>query len=479
MTRITSYAACLTFFITSFAASAAFAQAQVSFPARFCNVKDYGATGYRDFPETEAFQKAIDACAAKGGGTVEVPRGWWYVGQLTLKNNINLHLAKYAEVHFSSDPKLYGIGDDLKPLAGKRKPGEPRDFFTLIKITDTQNVAITGEGVLDGQGYVWWEALRRSLQGSGTKGAANQSGQAARPVMLLAARSKNLLLEGVTIMNAPAFNIMLDHSEDVTIRKITIQDPPSSPNTDAIDPFNSHNVLIEDNVISCGDDIVAIKATGIDPAHPDAAVSNIVIRNNKIFAGHGISIGSDTAGGIKHVLVENNSFEGSFHGIRIKSRRGYGGEVSDIVFRNNTMKDVDNVMTIADYFQYIPIDMRDPKKLPKGSLLIVDLVYPPDTDPAQPYVENKTPYFHDITIDGLEATGVDAAGIVIGIPEKEISNFTMKNVHIESKTGLIVRNATITAENTTIKSEDGKHIVLQRHGRFKAGAAPQHNQHPR
>jgi polygalacturonase len=472
MTRITSYAACLTLFIALLAAGAVFAQAQVSFPDRICNVKDYGADGYRDYPETEAFQKAIDDCAAKGGGTVEVPHGWWYVGPLTLKSNINFHIAKYADVRFSTDPKLYGIGEDLIPLAGKRAPGERRDFFALLKITDAQNVAITGEGTLDGQGYVWWEALRKSLPAGG---AANQNGHAARPVLLLAARTKNFLLEGVTVTNAPAFNVMLDHTEDVTIRKITIQDPPSSPNTDAIDPFNSHNVLIEDNVISCGDDIVAIKATGVDPQHPDAAVSNIVIRNNKIFNGHGISIGSDTAGGVKHVLVENNTFEGSFHGIRIKSRRGYGGEVSDIVFHNNTMKDVQNVMTIADYFQYIPIDMRVPQKLPKGAMLVIDLVYPADTDPAQPYVKNKTPYFHDITIDGLEATGANSAGIVFGVPEMKISNFTMKNVHIEAKTGLIVRNATINAENTTIKSEDGKHIVLQRQGRFKVVTALRHN----
>jgi polygalacturonase len=462
--RRISFAACSTLFIASLAAGPAFAQAQNSFPDRACNVKDYGAVGYVDYPETAAFQKAIDDCAAKGGGTVEVPRGWWYVGPLTLKSNINFHIAKYADVHFSTDPKLYGIGENLIPLAGKRAPGERRDYFALLKITDAQNVAITGEGTLDGQGYVWWEAIRKSLPPGG---AANQSGHAARPVLLLAARTKNFLLEGVTITNAPAFNVMLDHTENVTVRKITIQDPPSSPNTDAIDPFNSRNVLIEDNTISCGDDIVAIKATGVDPQHPDAAVSNIVIRNNKIFNGHGISIGSDTAGGVKHVLVENNTFEGSFHGVRIKSRRGYGGEVSDIVIRNNKMKDVLNVLTIADYFQYIPIDMRVPQKLPKGAMLIVDLVYPADTDPAQPYVKNKTPYFHDITIDGLEATGVESAGIVLGVPEKEIANFTMKNVHIDGKTGLIIRNATINAENTTITAKEGKPIILQRHGRFK------------
>lgn len=443
--------------------TSAAAQATVSFADRICNVRDYGATGARLTPETAAFQKAIDDCAAKGGGTVEVPRGWWYVGPITLKSNIRLNVAKYAVVQFATDPALYGTTQHPVTPEGKNADR------ALINITDANNVAITGQGTLDGQGYVWWEWMRTYWRNSeaAKSGEANQRQKVTRPRLLLANAVKNLLLEGVTFTNAPSFHVVLNHSENITVRNTSILAPASSPNTDAIDPGNSQNVLIEDNTISCGDDIVAIKGSGVEPGHPEAAVSNIVIRNNKIFGGHGISIGSGTAGGVKHVLIENNTFEGSFHGLRIKTRRGYGGDVSDIVFRNNTMKDVENVLTISSYFQYAPLDLSAAKAA-KDGMLIVDLFYPPENEPAQPYVENQTPDIHDITIDGLTATGAERAGIVIGLPEKEIRNMAMRNVRIEAKTGLIVRNATIRAETTTISATNGDPVLRQRHGRFQA-----------
>jgi polygalacturonase len=456
------FAAVSSLLLGGLTAAPAAAQATVTFADRVCNVRDYGATGARLVPETASFQKAIDDCAAKGGGTVEVPRGWWYVGPLTLKSNIRFNVAKYAVVQFATDPSLYGT--TRYPVSPEGKNADR----ALINIADAHNVAITGEGTLDGQGYVWWEWMREYWRDSeaAKSGEANQRQKVTRPRLLLANNVKNLLLEGVTFTNAPSFHVVLNHSEDITVRNTSILAPASSPNTDAIDPGNSRNVLIEGNTISCGDDIVAIKGSGVEPGHPEAAVSNIVIRNNRIFGGHGISIGSGTSGGVKHVLIENNTFEGSFHGLRIKTRRGYGGEVSDIVFRNNTMKDVENVLTISGYFQYAPLDLSAAKTA-KGGMLIVDLFYPPENERAQPFVENQTPDIHDITIDGLIATGAERAGIVIGLPEREIRTMTMRNVRIEAKTGLIVRNAAIRAETTTISAASGDPVVQQRHGRFE------------
>lgn len=439
------------------------AQATVSFPARVCNVRDYGAEGARLRPETAAFQKAIDDCAAQGGGTVAVPRGWYFVGPLFLKSNIRLDLAKYAVVQFSTDPSLYGTtAHPIDPV------GKGADF-ALINIRDVENVAITGAGTLDGQGNVWWEWMRNYWRDSEAahSGAANQRQMVTRPRLLQARHAKNLLFEGVTFANAPSFHIVLTDTDNVTIRGTTIQSPAPSPNTDAIDPIDSRNVLIENNIISCGDDIVAIKGNGFDPKHPDAVTSNIVIRGNKIFAGHGISIGSGTAGGIRHVLVENNEFVGSLHGFRIKTRRGYGGEVSDIVIRHNTMRDVQNVLTISDYFQYAPLDLNEAKReLASGGMMILDLMYPPQNEKPQPFVQNRTPDVHDVTIDDLTATGADAAGIVFGLPEREIRNVTFRNVHIEAKTGLMVRNATITATDSAITASSGQPVLKQRHGRY-------------
>lgn len=440
------------------------AQATVSFAVRTCNVQDYGAEGGRLVPETAAFQKAIDDCASKGGGTVAVPRGWYFIGPIFLKSNVRLDIAKYAVVQFATDPALYGTTQHPVTPEGKNAD------IALINIRNAENVAITGEGTLDGQGNVWWEWMRDYWRDSeaAKSGAANQRQKVTRPRLLLASNSKNLLFEGVTFANAPSFHIVLTNSDDVTIRKTSILSPAPSPNTDAIDPINSRNVLIEDNTISCGDDIVAIKGSGFDPKHPDGAVSNIVIRNNRIFAGHGISIGSGTSGGVKHVVVENNTFDGSLHGFRIKTRRGFGGEVSDIVIRNNTMRNVQNVLTISGYFQYAPLDMGEARRqVAKGGMLILDLMYPPDDEAAQPFVENQTPDIHDITIDGLTATDAQAAGIVIGLPERQMQKIALKNVRIAAKTGLIVRNAAIAAQDVQIDVSQGKPVILQRHGGFK------------
>lgn len=444
----------------------AHAQASVSFADRICNIKDYGAEGARLTPETAAFQKAIDDCAGKGGGTVEVPRGWYYSGPIFLKSNIRLNIAKYAVVQFATDPSLYGTTQHPVTPEGKNAD------FALVNVRNAENVAITGEGTLDGQGNVWWEWMRNFWRDSEAahSGAANQRQKVTRPRLLLATHSKNLLIEGVTLTNAPSFHVVLTDMDDVTIRKTSILSPAPSPNTDAIDPINSRNVLIEDNVISCGDDIVAIKGSGFDPKHPDAVTSNIVIRNNKIFAGHGVSIGSGTSGGIRHVVIENNEFVGSLHGFRIKTRRGFGGEVSDVVFRNNTMRDVQNVLTISSYFQYAPLDLKKAGgELGKGGMMILDLIYPPEDEPAQPFVKNQTPDIHDITVEGLTATGAEAAGIVFGLPEKELTAITFRDVHIEAKTGFIVRNAEVRTDKATIAVKAGKPVELQWHGTFISG----------
>jgi polygalacturonase len=450
-------------FLAGIFAGAAQAQATVSFAARTCNVRDYGARGGRLVPETAAFQKAIDDCAGKGGGTVEVSRGWYFIGPIFLKSNVRLNLAKYTVVQFATDPALYGTTQHPVTPEGKNAD------IALINIQNAENVAITGEGTFDGQGNVWWEWMRNYWRDSeaARSGAANQRQKVTRPRLLLVTNSKNVLLKGVTFANAPSFHIVLINSDDITIRKTSIISPAPSPNTDAIDPINSRNVLIEDNTISCGDDIVAIKGSGFDPRHPDAAVSNIVIRNNRIFAGHGISIGSGTSGGIRHVVIEGNTFDGSLHGFRIKTRRGYGGEVSDIVIRNNTMHNVQNVLTISDYFQYAPLDMDEARRqVERGGMLILDLMYPPEDEAMQPFVINQTPDIHDITIDGLTATNANAAGIVFGLPEREMTRIVMKNVHIEAETGLIVRNAAIETQDVQINVSQGNPVILQRHGRF-------------
>src|SRR4051812_32514886 len=147
------------------AAAPAAAQAVNSFAPRICNVRDYGAGASRIFPDTAAIQKAIDDCAGKGGGTVEVPRGEYLTGPIFLKSNIRLHLAPCSELFFATDPSLYKADQSRRAFAS----GE---WIALINIADARNVAITGDGRIDGQGAAWWERWtedsRRTRSNGGT-----------------------------------------------------------------------------------------------------------------------------------------------------------------------------------------------------------------------------------------------------------------------------------------------------------------------
>lgn len=434
------------------------AGATVRFPDRICNVRDYGAVAAKLRPDTQAFQTAIDDCAAKGGGMVLVPRGWYLLGPLTLKSNIRFEVTRYAELRFQTDPELYGT--TRAPLTPEGK-GADR---ALINITDASNVAITGAGLIDGQGAVWWEWIREYWKGSeaSRSGKANQGQRVTRPRLILARNAQHLLFEGVRLENAPSFHLVLANTDHVTIRGLTIRAPGNSPNTDGIDPTGSRDVLIENNFISTGDDVIAIKGNGFEPRHPDAGTADITIRNNTIEQGHGISIGSGTSGGVKRVLIENNRFQGSLHGFRIKTRRGFGGEVSNIVLRNNTMRDVQHVLTISSYFAYAPLDENEAaRQVEAGELLVLDLFYPPTSDPAQPFVANQTPDIHHVTIENLTATCAESAGLIIGLPEQAIRNLRLRNIDIEAHEGMLVRHALIQAAGVTVRPRQGPALAAQ------------------
>ena len=430
-------------------AGVAHAQSVNQFPDRVCDVRDHGATGTRIWFDTAAFQAAIEACARAGGGTVRVPRGEWLIEPIFLRSNIRLELQKGAEVLAATDPKLFPQGE----RAG------------LINIRSADNVAVVGEGLIDGQGAVWWERIRaiwRSHPDFARDGQARQQQKDDRPRLILVTDSRNVRFEGVRIENSPSFHLVLNNSEHVTIDRVKITAPAHAPNTDAIDPINSRHVAITNNVISVGDDVVAIKSNGPDAKHPDAVSSDIVISGNTIIAGRGICIGSGTSGGVRHVRVENNSFEGSMYGLRIKTMRGKGGMVRDVVFSNNRMKDVETPLVFTSYYEYRPLDLVEARKqLRPGGFLLGNQIWPGPDDAAQPYVHDKTPDLADITVDGLVATGADQAGIIVGLPERAIASVRLKNIRIESRRGLMVRNALVATDAVAISSAEGTPLLLE------------------
>ncbi|KRA59249.1 hypothetical protein ASD79_11165 [Caulobacter sp. Root655] len=433
------------------AGGAASAQAQSvnRFPERVCDVRDHGAGGTRIWFDTESFQAAIDACAKAGGGTVRVTRGEYLIGPIWLKSNIRLEVQKGAEVLAATDPALFPQGE----RAG------------LINVKDADNVAVVGEGLIDGQGAVWWERIRaiwRANPNFATDGQARQQQKDDRPRLILVSHSTNVRFEGVRIENSPSFHLVLNDADHVTIDRVRITAPAHAPNTDAIDPIDSRYVVITNNVISVGDDIVAIKSNGPDPRHPDAVSSDILIAGNTILAGRGICIGSGASGGVARVRVENNSFDGSMYGLRIKTMRGKGGKIRDVVFKNNRMKDVETPLVFTSYYEYRPLDLKAATALLQpGGFLLGNQIWPGPTDPAQPIVADRTPDMAGIVVDGLTATGADRAGIVVGLPERPIAGLTLRNVRIEAKRGLLVRNAAVSTSKAVITVADGTPYRLE------------------
>lgn len=435
----------------------AWAQAEVSFPARTCDVTAYGARGTRVFPDTAAFQRAIDECAGQGGGTVNVPRGEYLIGPIFLRSNIRLHLAAHSELVGIDDPALYRVTEATRAYVTNG------DWMALINIADAENVAIVGAGRIDGQGAGWWERwrerARRQMRGGNTD----------RPRLVHAARSRNLLFEGVALWNSPSFHLVVKDSEHVTVRGMSFVALAHSPNTDAIDPIDTRNMLIENNYFDVGDDIVAIKSLRVNPARPDAAVENIVVRGNRGRAGRGISIGSETIGGVRGVLVEDNVLEGAMYGIRIKTPRGRGGLVQDIVFRNNRMRDVATPIVFSGYYESAGYDETEVanRLSAEGGFVLGHQIYPSDREQPQPYAANATPWIRNVLVEDLIATGADCAGIVIGLPERAIEDVVFRNVRISARRGLTVRHAEADLRGLRIDAADGRPIVEERGARLR------------
>ena len=434
------------------AGSPAAARGAPSFPANVCDVTRHGARGTRVFEDTNAFQRAIDDCHSKGGGTVTVPRGEYLIGPIFLKSNIRLDLAPYSEIVGIADERQYKVMDATKAYVTNA------DWIALINIADAENVAITGKGRIDGQGASWWERWREQARRNKSGGSTN------RPRLVHAVRSRNLLFDGIGLLNSPSFHLVVKDSENVTVNKMSFIALAHSPNTDAIDPIDTRNMEITNNFFDVGDDVVAIKSLKVNPSRPDAAVENIVIRGNRGLAGRGISIGSETIGGVRNVLVEDNELIGAMYGIRIKTPRGRGGIVEDVIFRNNRMTDVETPMVFSSYYQSAGYDEAAVAKTlsEKGGFVLGHQIYPSDADPAQPYKPNATPWIRNVRVEGLTASGADRAGIIVGLPERSIQGLVLRNVKISSKRGLLVRHAEVEARALNIHSSDEAGLTRER-----------------
>ena len=386
-----------------------------------CNPRAFGAKGDGVSKDTSAIQAAIDACAKQGGGTVRLIAGTYLSAPIVLKSNITLQLDKGATLLGSANHA------DYPPLVMFHLP----DLQPLVSATNAVHVAITGEGVIDGNGESWWQEAR-AVRNAGVLGAGHP-----RPKLIIFDHCRHVRVEGVTIQNSPMWQLVPYYSDDVVIRNIRVLAPPRSPNTDAIDPFSSSHVVIDHVFADVGDDNIAIKSGPINSPGPDDPTRDVTITDCTFMHGHGLSIGSEISGGAQNVRAERIHFEGTDNGIRVKSNRDRGNDVSHLFFRDIEMKDVKNALVISEYY-------------PK--------ILPPDSETAQP-VTRLTPHFHDIVLENMTATGSAMAGAIVGLPEAPISGVVLRNVKISAKTGLTIAYAEVTGKNVTVQAETGEAIT--------------------
>ena len=428
---------------------------KLNIPNKQCNVRDYGAEATGIWYDTKAFQTAINDCAQNGGGKVIVPAGYYLSEPLFLKSNIEFHLEKGAVVQASAEESAYHPSEEQKKWSSSDESLPlTKQWIGFINIAEEKNIAITGEGIIDGQGSTLLEKYRAETRQAGKKGPTN------RPRLLLFKNANNILVEGVTIQNSPSFHIVFKNVEDITINKTTISAPAWWQNTDAIDPMDSRRVSITKNTISVGDDHVAIKSTVNNLSH------DFYIADNNFMLGRGLSIGSETYGGVSNLLAENNTFTDAMYGIRIKSPRGKGGEVKDIEYNNTTMVNVKTPIVLSAYYKGGPTTKDAKTKALQegefaGGFMLGDQIYPADTE--QPKEHKQTPYFNNISFNNLTVKGKsNYAGFIIGTPEKPFDNIRFSNINIEAENGFKIRNASVEFSHTKINVEKGSDIIKEK-----------------
>ena len=288
--------------------------------------------------------------------------------------------------------------------------------------------AITGGGTIDGNGESWW-AEARATHNAGVVGAVQF-----RPRLVVFDHCKHIRMEGITVQNSPGWQIVPYYTDDMTIRNVRILAPQHSPNTDAIDPFSSSNMVIDHVYADVGDDNIAIKSGMINSPGPDAPSKNITITDCKFMHGHGLSIGSEIAGGAQNIHAERIHFKGTDQGIRIKANRDRGADVSNISFKDITMEDVKTSILISEYY---------PKAMPEGDVA------------AEP-VQRLTPFFHNITIENVKSVDSPWAGVIVGLPESPVKDIVLKNVDIQATKGMQIAYAEVTASDLKVTATEGK-----------------------
>ncbi len=415
-----------------------------SFQNKTFNIKDFGAIGDGHTMNTDAFKKAINSCSEAGGGKVIVPPGLWLTGPIELKSNINFNVERGALILFSPDHKDYPI---ISSPRGGYIVAPPVYGFNL------ENIAIIGEGLIDGNGTTWRPLKKSKVNSSLWKKFVNSGGvtnddnsiwypskaardgieelsqmkknkndittddlllyrDALRPRLVSLINCKNILVDGVTFQNSPSFAFNPIYCEDLVVRNVKVNNEYWAQNGDAIDIGMCKNVLVYNCTITAGDDGICMKS-GKSKTPNEPALQNIVIADCVVYHAHGGFVtGSETYGGMHNIYVNNCDFIGADIGLRFKSSRGRGGLVDNIFVKNIYMKDIINEAILFNTYY----------ENSKGNLKAAK-------------VDERTPIFKNIFIDSIYCDGAATAVSADGLPEMPIQNIKITNSYISSNRG--------------------------------------------
>ena len=406
--------------ISSFAQNSEFPTAKVDsivnriqlpvFPAYQINVAKLGAKGDSVTNNKAAFDKAMALCKKNNGGTIIVPKGIYKInGPIHFVSNVNLKIEKGAKIKFSDNPQ------DYLPMVLTSWEGTILyNYSPLIYAYECNNIAITGEGTIDGEGGKTWKTFKtKEGKGKDLSREMNHNnavlqdrkfgeGYFLRPQMIQLFKCKNILVENIRIENSPFWCLHLLKSESITVRGISYKS--LNYNNDGIDPEYAKDVLIENVTFDNGDDNVAIKAGRDHEGRANSATpsQNIVIRNCNFKGLHGVVLGSEMSAGIQNVYVENCKTVGYLkRGIYIKTNADRGGFIKNIFVRNIQLDEVEDC-------------------------LYMTANYHGEGHGYQSDISNI--HFSNITCNKASESGI----VIQGFPEKKIRNISLKNIEIKS-----------------------------------------------
>lgn len=369
----------------------------------FVDIRDYGAD-----PEAGENTQAIMAAIAVAppGATVFVPPGLWHTGPLTLKSDLFLYLPKGATLMGLADRSAYPIlsafDDDGRQQASWE--GVPADCYaSLIGGRDAERLVIAGKGTLDGAGAQgdWWSWPKETRQG------------ARRPRTVFLNRCSQSALAGITVKNSPSWTIHPIDCTDLVFADLLVENPSDSPNTDGLNPESSQVVTIVGVRFSVGDDCIAIKAGKRWPdGHVPAPTRHVIIRHCLLERGHGgVVIGSEMSGSVTDVGISHCRFVDTDRGLRIKTRRGRGGEVARIALADCMMDGVETPLVVNGFYFCDPDGKSDAVQ-----------------NRAPGPVSETTPHIRDISFARVAAHNVHhAAAYVLGLTEAPVTGLSIRD----------------------------------------------------